>query len=206
MPAACAVSPPSARYGEVDHDLSRARLEEQLVLDRRRVHDELGASVRGGHSPEREKTSTVAPRDSSSAIHAVAAPPAPTTAALAGRRSPRAAVSVLEPSTRPSRITSVFTDSTSPSTSSQSATTACLCGVVTFAPAKPSATRPRHRLLEQLGRYAERHVRVVERAGGERGVLHPGRERVHRRVAKQPDELGRAADHPQPKPYSQALA
>ena len=85
--------------------------------------------------------------------------------------------SVLKPSTRPSRKTSVFT--ASPSASSQAATTACLCGIVTFAPAKPSARSAATAATDVLD--VERGVVPVEAARGERGVLHARRQRLRDR-------------------------
>ena len=72
----------------------------------------------------------------SAGASAAAAPPAPITQARVARIPARIATSVLMPMTRPPRKTSVLT--ASPSASSQAATTARLCGIVTFAPAKPS--------------------------------------------------------------------
>src|SRR5262249_34768278 len=89
--------------------------------------------------------STGMPRCSSAATHAAAAPPAPTTAALSASTSSSASASVLAPTIRPSRITSVFTEparSADSSSSWQYGITLALCGVVTLAPAKPRAARP----------------------------------------------------------------
>ena len=177
--AACAVSR-RRRGRQVDEGLARARLDEQLVPHGRRVHDEVGARSR----PAASRRCARRPRPWRRATRAPRATRPPrrrrrrsAAARAAGGRS-RAAASVLEPSTRPSRNTSVFTDSTPASTSSQSATTASLCGVVTFAPAKPSATRPRTASSSRVGRDVERHVGPVERERREGGVLHPRRERV----------------------------
>ena len=101
----------------------------------------------------------------------------------AWRRSRRGSPSVLKPSTRPSRKTSVFT--ASPSASSHAATTAALCGIVTFAPAKPSVRERRDRRDGILD--VERRVVPVEPGRGEGGVLHPRRERVRDRMAEQRD-------------------
>src|SRR5581483_6690801 len=92
----------------------------------------------GGQSPEREKTRVSSGSTPSSAC---AAPPAPITHARRAAMPARISRSVLKPSTRPSRKTSVLT--ASPSASSHAATTARLYGIVTFAPAKPSARRAR---------------------------------------------------------------
>ena len=63
---------------------------------------------------------------------------------------------------RPSAKTRVLT--LSPSASSQSSAAACLCGIVTFAPAKPAAASPRTAVAQLLGRDVERDVRPVEPA------------------------------------------
>ena len=118
-------------------------------------------------------------------------------------------MSVLEPSTRPSRITSVLTDSTAPSTSSQSATTASLCGVVTLAPRKPSATSPRTASSScsgatPSGTYATSSASAAKAAFCIRGESEPTFG-----SRSEPDEtLCVPRDHrtqPQPKPYSQAF-
>ena len=64
---------------------------------------------------------------------------------------------------------------------------------MTFAPAKPSAARPRIAVLEPLRRDLAGDVRPVEPARGERGVLHPRRERVRDRLSQQRDEARRAS-------------
>src|SRR5436190_664899 len=91
----------------------------------------------GGHSPLREKTRT---SPASAGWSAFAAPPAPIRHTRVASTPATISLSVLNPSRRPSRNTSVFT--ASPSASSQNATTASLWGTVTFAPTKPSARSP----------------------------------------------------------------
>ena len=81
-----------------------------------------------------------------------------------------ASPSVDEPSTRPSRITSVLTEPARPATSSsssQSGITDSLCGIVTFAPANPVATSPRTASASSLGRRRQRDVGPVEPERGE---------------------------------------
>ena len=96
---------------------------------------------------------------------------------------------------RPSRTTSVLTDGSSVSTSSA---TASLCGVVTLAPAKPSATSPRSASSSRSRATCKRHVRPVEPSRREGRVLHPRRERLRDRIAEQPDEPGLTGDHGPP--------
>ena len=87
----------------------------------------------------------------------------------------------------------MFTDS--PSASSQSAATASLCGIVTFAPAKPSATSPATACSSpsgatSSGTYAQSSARAAKAAFCIRGESEPGD-----RLAEQPDEPRAAADH-----------
>ena len=90
-----------------------------------------------------------APADATACMTAFAAPPAPRIRTVRSDASiwlVTAAPSVDDPSTRPSATTSVFTDPAAAATSSSSSqwsVTCSLCGIVTFAPAKPVATRPR---------------------------------------------------------------
>ena len=119
-------------------------------------------SASGGQSPRREKTRVSA---GSAGASVSAAPPAPITHARVASIPARISRSVLKPSTRPSRKTSVLT--ASPSASSHAATTACLCGIVTFAPAKPSVAqrarpprrRPRRRTPSSASRARARRTR-----------------------------------------------
>ena len=116
-------------------------------------------------------------------------------------------MSVLDPSTRPSRITSVLTDSTAPSTSSQSATTASLCGVVTLAPRNPIATIPRTASSScsgatPSGTYATSSASAAKAAFCIRGEREPtfGSRRSPTRAVVPP-----ITTQPQEKPYSQAF-
>jgi hypothetical protein len=52
-----------------------------------------------------------------------------------------------------------------------------------------------HSVRQRAGLDLERHVRPVEGAGREAGVLHARRERFGHRLAEQRDELRGAADH-----------
>ena len=72
----------------------------------------------------------------SASLNAAAAPPSPRIAGRSHSSPSRIAASVEKPSVP----TSVFTDGSSEPISFA---TAALCGVVTFAPAKPSAASPR---------------------------------------------------------------
>ena len=101
------------------------------------------------------------------------------------------AASVDAPSIPPARTTSVFTDSGLPGPQRRAA--ACLCGLVTFAPTKPSAPRPA-RVGQAVRRGRERHVRPVEPERGEGRVLHSRRERVLDGPAEDADEPRRPRD------------
>ena len=181
--AATSASAPVREIGEIDDLLLGAR-NGGLVLDRRRVDERR-------RSPPSRRPAGIA-----AALHchvgarrlerldaASAEPPRPRTSAAA--RAPRtgsstATPSVHEPSTRPSRederVHRLCTLATS-STSSQSSITAFLCGIVTFAPAKPGSCNPVHRIGKPLGGRGERHVGPVEPERREGRVLHRRRER-----------------------------
>ena len=179
--ATSAVSPSPRRVGELDHRLPRDRL-------RRAARRARASRSRSGRSPRRRAASRRgarrrACRRAARARASSIAPPAPITHARFASIPARISRSVLKPSTRPSRKTSVFT--ASPSASSHAATTACLCGIVTFAPAKPSVRSARDRLDRVLD--VERRVVPVEPGRREGGVLHQRRERVRDRMAEQRD-------------------
>ena len=142
---ACAVSPPSARYGKVDRRVCPALGSKRsssftgvawttssASLDVRRPVALPGEHMHPARAPRaRRSTHAAAPPGSDDRRSCRAVAP----------RAPRCPC--WSRATRPSRITSVLTDSTPPSTSSQSSATARLCGVVTLAPRKPRATSPR---------------------------------------------------------------
>ena len=102
----------------------------------------------------------------------------------------------------------MFTDSTLPSTSSQNATTARLCGVVTFAPAKPSATSPRTPSSSRSGptpsgTYAKSSASAAKAAFCIRGESEPTLGSRRSPTSRVVPPITR---QPQLKPYSQALA
>ena len=69
--------------------------------------------------------------------------------------------------------------------SSASASAASLCGIVTFAPAKPAAPSARDRLGEQLGRDRQQLVApVAEAERRQRGVVHRRRAAVARPASR----------------------
>ena len=108
----------------------------------------------------------------------------------AGTPRPRTAASVLSSPRRGRRRRRACSPSVDVGVSTvvAAATTARLCGIVTFAPAKPSA---RARARRPPAAPARRRAATYAQSSAtrrERRVLHPGRERVRDRVAEQPDE------------------
>ena len=180
----------AVRVRQLDERLSPRELDEHLVpLAASRGRRGRRRSPSGGQSPRREKTRACG----SASRNAAAEPPSPTITGRSAGSPSRIAASVVSPCTSPvpdhervhGRQPARRRARRRPS----------LCGAVTFAPANPSATSPRTRLLEPLRRHVERDVRAVERERRERGVLHPRRERVLDRMPEQGDEPRPARDH-----------
>ena len=175
-------------YGRSTSVWPGAHLDEHLVTLGRRVDDEVGAvDLRWPGAPARElprmrKRLHERRRRASVADHDRALRQA------ARRGSPRRSS---QPSIRPSRTTSVFTDG---SVGLAERGDRQLVRRRHARTGEPERRESAYRLLEPLGRRRKRDVRPVEPERSEGGVVHARRERLLDRPADDPDELRRARD------------